>query len=45
MFIPISNSDARPLYEQISESIKEKIFKGELLPGDALPSIRQLAQI
>ena len=44
MFIPISNSDARPLYEQISESIKEKIFKGELLPGDALPSIRQLAQ-
>lgn len=44
MFIPISNSDARPLYEQISESIKEKILKGELLPGDALPSIRQLAQ-
>ncbi len=44
MFIPISNSDSRPLYEQISESIKEKILKGELLPGDALPSIRQLAQ-
>lgn len=30
MFIPISNSDPRPLYEQISESIKEKIFSGEL---------------
>ena len=44
MFIPISNSDPRPLYEQISESIKEKIFSGELVPGDALPSIRQLAQ-
>jgi GntR family transcriptional regulator len=44
MFIPISNSDPRPLYEQISENIKEKIFSGELVPGDALPSIRQLAQ-
>jgi GntR family transcriptional regulator len=44
MFIPISNSDPRPLYEQISESIKEKIFSGELVPGDSLPSIRQLAQ-
>ena len=44
MFIPISNSDPRPLYEQISEGIKNKILKGELLPGDALPSIRQLAQ-
>lgn len=31
MFIPISNSDPRPLYEQISESIKEKIFSGELV--------------
>ena len=44
MFIPNSNSDPRPLYEQISESIKEKIFSGELVPGDSLPSIRQLAQ-
>ena len=44
MFIPISNSDPRPLYEQISEGVKEKIFKGDLSPGDALPSIRQLAQ-
>jgi len=44
MFIPISNSDSRPLYEQIFEGVKEKIFKGELSPGDPLPSIRQLAQ-
>lgn len=44
MFIPISNSDPRPLYEQISERIKEKIFKGDLAPGDMLPSIRELAQ-
>jgi len=44
MFIPISNSDPRPLYEQIYEGIKNKIIKGELLPGDVLPSIRQLAK-
>ncbi|MCG1011870.1 GntR family transcriptional regulator [Tepidanaerobacter sp. GT38] len=44
MFISISNIDPRPLYEQIYESIKSKILKGELKPGDALPSIRQLAQ-
>lgn len=44
MFIPISNNDPRPLYEQISEGIKTKILRGELMPGDALPSIRQLAQ-
>jgi len=44
MFIPISNSDPRPLYEQIYEGIKSKILKGELMPGDALPSIRELAK-
>lgn len=44
MFIPISNSDPRPLYEQISEAIKNKILSGGLMPEDALPSIRQLAQ-
>ncbi|GAQ24417.1 GntR family transcriptional regulator [Tepidanaerobacter syntrophicus] len=44
MFIPISNNDPRPLYEQIFEGIKNKILTGELAPGDALPSIRQLAQ-
>jgi len=44
MFISISNVDPRPLYEQIYEGIKSKILKGELMPGDALPSIRQLAQ-
>ncbi len=44
MFITISNIDPRPLYEQIYESIKSKILKGELKPGDVLPSIRQLAR-
>ena len=44
MFISISNQDPRPLYEQIYDSIKTEILKGKLMPGDALPSIRQLAQ-
>jgi len=44
MYISISNQDPRPLYEQIYESIKSEILKGGLKAGDALPSIRQLAQ-
>lgn len=44
MFIPISNNDSRPLYEQVLDGIKDMIYKGELKPGDMLPSIRELAK-
>ena len=44
MFIPISNSDSRPLYEQVIDGIKELIYQGELKPEDMLPSIRELAK-
>lgn len=44
MFIPISNGDSRPLYEQVFDGIKEKIYQGQLCPGDMLPSIRELAR-
>ena len=40
---PIDPRDARPIYEQIIDSIKEKVIKGILKPGDQLPSVRQLA--
>ena len=33
-----------PLFEQIKEQIKEQIFSGELIEGDALPSMRVLAK-
>lgn len=43
MNIIISTSTGLPIYEQISNGIKEAITKGELLPDEALPSIRSLA--
>ena len=33
-----------PIYEQIMETIKQKISAGELKEGDALPSVRALAK-
>lgn len=44
MDIIISNSDKRPIYEQIRSQIKEKIMTGELGEGEALPSMRLLAK-
>ncbi|MGI6467865.1 MAG: GntR family transcriptional regulator [Syntrophomonadaceae bacterium] len=44
MRIIISNSSPDPIYEQIRQQIQGHILKGELKPGDALPSIRNLAQ-
>lgn len=44
MKLLISNSTSKPIYEQISEQIKEHIFKGTLDKGEMLPSIRSLAK-
>ncbi len=44
MDIIISNSDKRPIYEQIRSQIKENIMTGILKEGDALPSMRLLAK-
>lgn len=35
--------DARPIYTQIIDGIKEQISTGVLQPGDKLPSVRELA--
>ena len=35
--------DARPIYTQIIDAIKEQITTGVLMPGDKLPSVRELA--
>ena len=37
--------DARPIYTQIIDGIKEQITTGVLLPGDKLPSVREMAGI
>ena len=44
MDIIISNSSGVPIYEQIEEQIKSQIMNGELVEGDALPSMRVLAK-
>ena len=44
MDLIISNSSGAPIYEQICSQIKGKIISGELKEGDALPSIRLLAE-
>ena len=44
MEIILSNSSDRPIYEQIVSQIKEMIMKGELKPGEPMPSMRKLAK-
>lgn len=44
MNIIITNSGGTPIYEQIASQIKGMIMSGQLREGDALPSMRALAQ-
>ena len=44
MDIILSNSSGVPIYEQIEEQIWNQIMTGELVAGDALPSMRVLAK-
>lgn len=39
----ISQTDPRPLYQQVKDQLRHRIAVGELKPGDEIPSIRQLA--
>jgi GntR family transcriptional regulator len=41
--IVISQTDPRPLYQQVKEQFLHQIAVGELKPGDEIPSIRALA--
>ena len=44
MDIILSNSSGKPIYEQITDQVKEQIMTGALAAGDALPSMRLLAK-
>lgn len=44
MDIIISNSSGEAIYEQIVSQVKAQIISGQLSEGDALPSMRALAQ-
>lgn len=44
MDILLRNSSTKPIYEQITDQIKQQILTGALSAGDALPSMRLLAK-
>ena len=44
MIIKLSNNSDQPIYEQITDQLKQSILAGVLVTGDALPSIRALAK-
>ncbi len=44
MEIIISTNNNKPIYEQITEQIKEMVMCGELKHGEAIPSMRALAK-
>ena len=44
MDIILSNASGKPIYEQIADQVKEQIMTGALAAGEALPSMRLLAQ-
>lgn len=44
MNIILSNVSDQPIYQQIVSQIKSEIMSGSLAAGDALPSMRALAQ-
>jgi len=39
----LSNNESTPMYEQIMDQIVTKVMAGDWRPGQALPSIRELA--
>ena len=40
----INTADAAPIWRQIEEGMRRMISLGTLAPGDAVPSVRELAQ-
>ncbi|HZU16804.1 MAG TPA: GntR family transcriptional regulator [Candidatus Dormibacteraeota bacterium] len=43
--MPINPTDPRPAYQQIADDLRAQIDRGDLRPGDRLPSIRVLASL
>ncbi|MDU5899185.1 MAG: GntR family transcriptional regulator, partial [Bifidobacterium sp.] len=44
VIITVDKADALPLYEQLRRQIIAGLARGELEPGDMLPSVRRLAK-
>jgi GntR family transcriptional regulator len=44
MYLLINYQSGEAIYRQIVEQVKYKVASGELIPGERLPSIRELAK-
>lgn len=44
MLIKIDAESLRPLFEQVASSVRGDILAGRLVPGDRLPSAREVAE-
>jgi len=42
--IVLSSQNPTPYYLQIFEQVRQAVLRGEILPGEPLPSIRQMAE-
>lgn len=43
MMTPMQWNDGSPIYRQLKERVIAMMLEGQLKPGDALPSVRQVA--
>jgi GntR family transcriptional regulator len=43
LLVSIDENDPRPLYEQLAAEVIDQVRTGQLVPGDELPSFRELA--
>ena len=43
MYLTVDTNDARPIYQQVADGVKELIARGKLAEGAVLPPVRQLA--
>lgn len=44
MLIKIDAESVRPLFEQVASSVRGDVLAGRLVPGDRLPSAREVAE-
>ncbi|AJE40457.1 GntR family transcriptional regulator [Streptomyces nodosus] len=44
MLLRLNVADNRPLHEQVAAAVRRAVAEGECLPGDRLPSARELSQ-
>jgi GntR family transcriptional regulator len=43
VLLHVDEKDPRPIYAQLAAQVKEQVRRGSLRPGDALPSVRDVA--